>query len=671
MNFFKKIATSALLVFAIAVPSVSVQAQAATTSLTVTTPSGYTCADDVQYVKDGNYIANWGARGENCTFLSTYAQSFYTGSYTYSALENVAGGTGKSDAPNSDLYDSLQTLMTSKHTYKTGYDETNNLYRYTDCLLGNDSKISSFYSGTVFDSAWVSGGTVWNKEHTWPKSKETEKKAKEDIMMLRPTVTSENSARGNTAYGESSGYYNPNGEMSGQNPQGDLRGDCARIVLYVYVRWGNTSRMWGTSGVMESLPVLLKWMEEDPVDTWEMGRNDAVQSITGTRNVFVDYPEYAWRLFGATIPDDISTPSNGVYNGTGGSVSGGDSSSSGETDETTPIATICASAAGNYTAKGTAVAVNARSFLLQDETGSILVYKDYDWSGDVSVGDVVTVEGTTSSYGNAMQFGKEATYTKTGTETVSYPKAKTLTMADCEAYASGSVTPEYVKVNGTLSVTENSKYAGSYYYNLDVGSTTVKGSITYPTAEEHETLSALDGKEVTVTGYVTGLTNSKYVNIIMTDVKAYADEEDSSNDSSSSVDEDSSNDSSSSVDEDSSNDSSSSVDEDSSNDSSSSDTDSGDISGTESGSEIDGSDESDESGVDGKENSSVVDDSSIVSGTENDSANDVISVGDASGSDVLDGIANPFYDSCNGSIACLPVATLGLAALVVLKKKRK
>jgi hypothetical protein len=50
-------------------------------------------------------------------------------------------------------------------------------------------------------------------------------------------------------------------------------------------------------------------MEQDPVDTWEMGRNDAVQSITGTRNVFVDYPEYAWLLFGEECPKDLVTPS--------------------------------------------------------------------------------------------------------------------------------------------------------------------------------------------------------------------------------------------------------------------------------------------------------------------------------------------------------------------------
>ena len=39
-----------------------------------------------------------------------------------------------------------------------------------------------------------------------------------------------------------------------------------------------------------------------------MGRNDSVQSITGVSNVFVDYPEYAWLLFGQEVPEMV-TPS--------------------------------------------------------------------------------------------------------------------------------------------------------------------------------------------------------------------------------------------------------------------------------------------------------------------------------------------------------------------------
>ena len=295
--------TLLLILVAMVATSLLVPMQAFAAKIT-TTATGYTSADDVKYVTSGKYIANWGARGETATFLSKYAQAFYTGNYTFANLSNASGGTSQSNASNSTLYKQLKELMTNKHTHQTSYGETRDQYKYTDCVGSNYNKISSFYSGKELNGAWDSGST-WNREHTWPNSKGLGGNDENDIMMLRPTWVSENSSRGNTAYGESGSYYDP-GEST--------RGDCARIVLYVYTRWGNTGRMWGTSGVMESMDVLLKWMEQDPVDTWEMGRNDAVQAITGTRNVFVDYPEYAFLLFGKSVPNNYPTPSqsNGV-----------------------------------------------------------------------------------------------------------------------------------------------------------------------------------------------------------------------------------------------------------------------------------------------------------------------------------------------------------------------
>lgn len=300
-----------LLLPTIPLPTATVTVDAASYKTT-----GFTKTSDVVYKKTNNYIHNWGAREEDCTFLSPNAVSFYTGSYTYTSLSANSGGTAQNDAPKSALYKALQNLMKSKHSKQTGYQETRYQYRYTDCELNDSEHISSFYSGTTLDGDW---GTGWNREHTWPNSKGLGGNDENDIMMLRPTSTNENSSRGNMAYGKSSSFYNPNSESNGKY---DLRGDCARIVLYVYVRWGNTSYMWNASGVMESMSVLLEWMEADPVDTWEMGRNDAVQSITGTRNVFVDYPEFAWKLFGKQIPQNYVSPSGGEDSTQGGGNSG-------------------------------------------------------------------------------------------------------------------------------------------------------------------------------------------------------------------------------------------------------------------------------------------------------------------------------------------------------------
>jgi len=269
-------------------------------------------AAEVDYVYAGSYIKNWGVRGEDADFLSPNAEKFYKDNNTsYKALSSLQGSYNRDKVPTSDLYKELQKLMKSNHSHITDYGETRYLYPYTDCQNSakTSDKISSFYSGVEIGPTWDSGKT-WNREHTWPNSKGLAGDDENDIMMLRPTASSENSSRGNLAYGESSSFYDPNKESGGKY---DVRGDVARIILYQYVRWGNTGYMWssgnGRYGVIESREILLKWMELDPVDTWELGRNDSVESITGTRNVFVDFPELAFIMFGEVVPSNYTTPS--------------------------------------------------------------------------------------------------------------------------------------------------------------------------------------------------------------------------------------------------------------------------------------------------------------------------------------------------------------------------
>lgn len=271
-------------------------------------------AATVDYVYSGNYVYNWGQRDELATFLSPMAEDFYDeNGVTYTQLASYSGSSTVSSVPYSALFSQLHELMYNNLDNPTSYDATRDQFKYTDCENSGGS-ISSFYSGKAIGPAWDSGKT-WNREHVWPNSKsngksDTNTQRETDIMMLRPASVSENSSRSNTAYGESSNFYDPN-EL-GQN----VRGDAARIVLYVYVCWGGSDKhdgaldyMWGASGVMESKDILLKWIEEDPVDTWELGRNDSVEAITGTRNVFVDYPELAFLLFDEEVPDDYASPS--------------------------------------------------------------------------------------------------------------------------------------------------------------------------------------------------------------------------------------------------------------------------------------------------------------------------------------------------------------------------
>ena len=258
------------------------------------------------------YVYNWGTRedvADEADFTRSTAEEWYAAQGTsYEELAQYAGSATNSSVPSSKLYQQLRSLMRGAVTDTTSYEDIKTLCKYTDCQNGG-GKISSFYSGTAIGPSWNS--SEWNREHTWPNSKgDNNGSGENDIFMLRPTSIKENSSRGNTAYGESGSYYNPNSESGGKY---DLRGDVVRIMLFVYVRWQNISSgggvLFGSSGVLENRAVMLKWLEEDPVDTWELGRNDSCQSITGTRNVFVDYPELAFQLFGADVPDNYQSPS--------------------------------------------------------------------------------------------------------------------------------------------------------------------------------------------------------------------------------------------------------------------------------------------------------------------------------------------------------------------------
>ena len=258
------------------------------------------------YKSNGDYsnvVVNWGIRGDVATSLSPMATAFYTGENTFANLSAKTGSATLSSVPQSDLYVALKTLMASKHTKITTYGQVRYLFGFTDCEKTNSATLSLFYCANTVSSTW--DGNAMNREHCWPKSLTTgyadDEQCNADIMTLRPTLPSNNSARGNKAYGTTNGTFFPNTYLDSKY---DLRGDCARIVLYTYVRWNQTN----LTDVIESVDTLLSWIQIDPVDTWELARNDSVQSITGTRNVFVDYPELAFILFGEEVPTNLVTP---------------------------------------------------------------------------------------------------------------------------------------------------------------------------------------------------------------------------------------------------------------------------------------------------------------------------------------------------------------------------
>ena len=259
---------------------------------------------------------NSGIRDEICLSLEgTGAESYYSGN-EYEKLSAMS---------DSELLAALRSLMTVTHTYKSTYAESRDLASKTDCEGGNGKIVLLYTSNTVEFSDFIGSGSIgWNREHVWPKSLGgfENSGAGADLHHVRPDDVTTNSKRGNLKFGNASGGSEVKGSslVSGAlggyslggyfEPLDNVKGDVARICLYVYVRYGTElSKCSSITNVFESVDVLLEWCESDPVDTWEMGRNEVVGKIQGNRNVFIDYPEYAWLIFGREVPENMTTPS--------------------------------------------------------------------------------------------------------------------------------------------------------------------------------------------------------------------------------------------------------------------------------------------------------------------------------------------------------------------------
>jgi hypothetical protein len=184
--------------------------------------------------------------------------------------------------------------------------------------------------------------------------------------------------------------------------------------------------------------------------------------------------------------------------------------------EYTPVGVVALAAPGEYKVKGSVAATYARGFLLNDGTGSILVYlqgAEGFTDGTYVVGDVVTVEGTTSAYGGLNQFPQTSKVAKVSDGTFKRPTERVWTVEDMTAYVEAPYAA-YISYVGTLSVSGN-------YYNVTIdGLDGTQGSPQYLSGDLKAAFDALNGKKIVVTGYSIGTSSgTKYINTMATAVE--------------------------------------------------------------------------------------------------------------------------------------------------------
>ncbi|MCK7485054.1 MAG: endonuclease [Bacillus subtilis] len=159
----------------------------------------------------------------------------------------------------------------------------------------------------VYNRASVSGvwdgATTWNKEHVWPQSK-LGTASDSDLHNLRPSNPSINSNRGNLAFAAGSGTYGPRG--SGWFPGEADKGDIARIVFYMNTRWG-----LAIDANIGNLAMFIEWHTTDPVDAFEINRNNQIYLNQYNRNPYIDHPELVGLVYGVYQPTSSTRPANG------------------------------------------------------------------------------------------------------------------------------------------------------------------------------------------------------------------------------------------------------------------------------------------------------------------------------------------------------------------------
>lgn len=254
---------------------------------------GIISINNTNEVNNTNIIANagltQGLEGDPIN-NSTKIQSYY------SSIDSSLTGT--------ELLSSLRSLNARERIRTIGYDNMWDYYDETDVDPNNSSRYLAYYRGTS-----ASRGEM-NKEHVWPKSHGSKGGVEKDIHVIRPTLTADNSSRGNEFYVEGKTG------SRGWDPYADgmverYRGDAARIIFYCVVAdsklqlvdtdYHKTSKN-NPDNQMGKLSDLLAWNLKYPVHSSELRRNDAIEKshIQGNRNPFIDDRSLACKIWGDT-----------------------------------------------------------------------------------------------------------------------------------------------------------------------------------------------------------------------------------------------------------------------------------------------------------------------------------------------------------------------------------
>lgn len=154
---------------------------------------------------------------------------------------------------------------------------------------------------------------LWNREHVYPRSLGNPNLGFEgvgaDVHNLRACDSQMNSSRSNRKFTQGSGNSTVMGPFF--YPGDEWKGDIARMMMYMYLRYGEQCEAINVGeGATDLSPlgdmpdIFLLWNEQDPVSPYEMVRNDLLETLQGNRNPFIDNPYLATMIWNGPAAAD-------------------------------------------------------------------------------------------------------------------------------------------------------------------------------------------------------------------------------------------------------------------------------------------------------------------------------------------------------------------------------
>lgn len=229
----------------------------------------------------GNFLA------QNITLYAFFSDgNSYVG--YYEGADNLLGN---------QLTTFLRSLLNS-NLKTVSYGDARYILNITDRDPNNASNVILVYRGTSVSGTW-DGGVTWNREHVWPQSllnvdtNNSSTHIGADLHNLKPANPSENTSRGNK-------FFDITTTTQSYAPRAEVRGDVARILLYMITRYDYLTLVNTIPATFEmgKKDVLLRWHLEDPVDDFERNRNNVIYQYQGNRNPFIDHPEFVEKIWG-------------------------------------------------------------------------------------------------------------------------------------------------------------------------------------------------------------------------------------------------------------------------------------------------------------------------------------------------------------------------------------